>query len=82
MEIPSCKTIGVIGESGSGKSVTAQSIMRIVPDPGSIVEGEILARTDAHGVIDLAQLPSKGSVIRSIRGREIAMIFVASMPVR
>ncbi len=36
------KTLGIVGESGCGKSVTAQSILRIVPSPGKIIDGEIL----------------------------------------
>src|SRR5512135_1176404 len=44
------KTLGVVGESGCGKSVTARSILRIVPKPGRIVEGEItLHRITEHG---------------------------------
>ena len=42
------KTLGVIGESGSGKSVTAQCIMRILPKPGLIAQGEILAQGKAN----------------------------------
>jgi len=38
------KTLGIVGESGCGKSVTAQSILRIVDQPGRIVEGEIVLR--------------------------------------
>jgi len=35
------RTLGIIGESGCGKSITAQSILRIVPDPGKTIQGEI-----------------------------------------
>jgi len=56
--------LGVVGESGCGKSVTAQSILRIVPDPGKIVEGEIFLY---------------GKEIRAIRGKEITMIFQEPM---
>ena len=44
LEIREGRTSGVIGESGCGKSVTAQSILRIVPAPGKLVSGEILFR--------------------------------------
>ncbi|HEY8743713.1 MAG TPA: ABC transporter ATP-binding protein [Chloroflexota bacterium] len=77
------ETLGIVGESGCGKSVTAQSILRIVPSPGRIVGGQILyhrRRTDSAGqvttdIIDLVKLDPEGSEIRHIRGDEIAYIF-------
>ena len=52
------KCLGIVGESGCGKSVTAQSIMRILPDPpGKIVAGEILYYKDDE-IIDIARLKS------------------------
>jgi len=77
------KTIGIVGESGCGKSVTARSIMRIVPKPGRIVEGQILYHRASNGngeeVLDLASLDGRGDRIRSIRGNEIAMVFQEPM---
>lgn len=77
------KTIGIIGESGSGKSVTAQSILRLTPSPPSrIVDGEIILHAKDGGTertIDIAKLDPKGASMRSIRGREIAMIFQEPM---
>jgi len=86
-EVKQGRTLGVVGESGCGKSVTAQSILRIVPPPGRIVEGEILFhRTPQAGgsstmteVVDLTKLNPKGREIRSIRGAEIAMVFQEPM---
>ena len=72
------ETLGLIGESGSGKSVTAASVMRIVSSPGKLVEGQILLHSDGE-VIDLAQLNPSGSEIRSIRGKEISMVFQEPM---
>lgn len=77
-------TLGVIGESGSGKSVTAQSILQIVPcPPGKIEEGEILLHLpDKAGkdqLIDLAKLDPDGDALRNIRGKEISMIFQEPM---
>jgi len=81
------RTLGVVGESGCGKSVTAQSILRIVPPPGKIVEGEILYHRlldrdkmgGATEIVDLAQLDPRGREIRRIRGGEIAMVFQEPM---
>src|SRR5579884_2923048 len=78
-EVRAGKTLGIVGESGCGKSVTARSILRIVERPGQIVGGQILWRSDPKGgpdgAIDLARLDSNGHEIRSIRGAEIALIF-------
>ncbi len=73
------KTLGIVGESGCGKSVTAQAILRIVPQPG-IVEGEMIFRSMHNSkTIDLAKLDPFGSEIRNIRGAEISMIFQEPM---
>ncbi|MHC4714498.1 MAG: ABC transporter ATP-binding protein, partial [Planctomycetota bacterium] len=67
------RTLGLVGESGCGKSVTALSIMRLVPDPpGRIVGGKVLL--DGR---DLLSLPEEQ--MRSVRGREIAMVFQEPM---
>ncbi|AWV97118.1 ABC transporter ATP-binding protein [Arcticibacterium luteifluviistationis] len=76
------KTLCVVGESGSGKSVTARSILQILDEPGRIVSGQILLHTErghSDGPIDLVRLKSRSRAIRSIRGREIAMIFQEPM---
>ena len=77
------KTLGVVGESGCGKSVTARSIMRIVPKPGRIVGGQILYHraSNGHGeeVLDLSSLAAQGDRMRGIRGSEIAMVFQEPM---
>ena len=71
------ETLGIVGESGCGKSVTGQSILRIVPKPGT-VSGEIWLRRDT-GVVDIASLEGSGTEIRDIRGRDVAMIFQEPM---
>ena len=72
-------TLGVVGESGCGKSVTALSIMGLIQTPpGRIVAGEILYHRQGS-VTDLAKQDPKGAVMRSIRGNEIAMIFQEPM---
>jgi peptide/nickel transport system ATP-binding protein/oligopeptide transport system ATP-binding protein len=73
------KTLGVVGESGCGKSVTALSIMGLIQiPPGKIEEGEILYHRNGKAK-DLTQLNPKGKEYRSIRGNEIAMIFQEPM---
>jgi peptide/nickel transport system ATP-binding protein len=67
------ETLGVVGESGCGKSVTALSIMKLIPQPpGKIVEGEII-----YNGVNLVDL--KPNRMRKIRGKEIAMIFQEPM---
>jgi oligopeptide/dipeptide ABC transporter ATP-binding protein len=67
------EVLGIVGESGCGKSVTAQSIMRLIPiPPGKIVDGQILFDN-----FNLVELPFEA--LRSIRGKRIAMIFQEPM---
>ncbi|MDE2949575.1 MAG: ABC transporter ATP-binding protein [Chloroflexota bacterium] len=73
------ETLCVVRESGCGKSVTARSILRIVPSPGEIVSGEINFQQRGGGAIDLARMNPKGREIRKIRGGEISMIFQEPM---
>ncbi len=75
------QTLGVVGESGCGKSITAFSTMRLIASPpGKIESGEILFRKDPDKPpIDLVKLNAKGSQMRSIRGNDIAMIFQEPM---
>ena len=82
------RTLGIIGESGCGKSVTAHSILRLVPSPpGNIVDGEIRlhrrengnAAGQSRGQTDLARLDPRGAEIRAIRGAEISMVFQEPM---
>jgi peptide/nickel transport system ATP-binding protein len=72
-EIPKGKTVGVVGESGCGKSVTALSVMRLIQDPpGKISGGRVL-----YGGKDLLKLSE--SEMRKIRGNKISMIFQEPM---
>ena len=67
------ETLGIVGESGCGKSVTATSVMRLIPSPpGRIVEGEILL-DDGTQKVDILTLDD--SEMRHVRGNKIAMIF-------
>ncbi|WP_427365797.1 ABC transporter ATP-binding protein [Candidatus Caldatribacterium saccharofermentans] len=71
--------LGVIGETGSGKTVLALSVMRLVPPPGRIVEGSILYHRGNGSCVDLALLDPKGNVAREIRGKHISMVFQEPM---
>ncbi len=76
-EIPEGKTVGVVGESGCGKSVTSLSLMQLLPRPqGQIVKGSIRLNT-GHKIYDIAKTPSK--VMETIRGSAVAMIFQEPM---
>ena len=72
------QTLGIVGESGCGKSVTALSILRLIQPPGRIAGGSILLKRN-NEMVDLARLDPKGPEIRAIRGNEIAMIFQEPM---
>jgi oligopeptide/dipeptide ABC transporter ATP-binding protein len=71
-------TLGLIGESGCGKSVTARSILRLIDPPGKVVGGSIPFKMDGQ-IVDLVALDPYGDEIRDIRGREISMIFQEPM---
>ena len=73
------RTLGVLGESGCGKSVTARSILRIVERPGRIVAGEILLHQRDGTVVDIATLPADGKALRRIRAGEIGLVFQEPM---
>ena len=71
--LKSGETLGIVGESGCGKSITSMSIMRLIPTPpGKIVDGEIIF--DNKNIVDLPE-----SEMRKIRGNDIAMIFQEPM---
>ncbi len=76
-------TVGIVGESGCGKSVTAFSILQLVESPGRLVGGQVLwhrqVREGVELVIDLAKLKPRSREMRAIRGGEIAMIFQEPM---
>jgi oligopeptide/dipeptide ABC transporter ATP-binding protein len=71
--VPGGQTLGLVGESGCGKSVTALSIMRLIPDPpGRIVQGEIML--EGRDLLKLTE-----HEMRTVRGKTIAMIFQEPM---
>ncbi len=83
------QVVGIVGESGCGKSVTMRAILQLVEPPGRIVGGQVLFRRRTQGpgeadggpgaagteaAVDLARLPPRGAAMRAIRGAEIALI--------
>ncbi|MDO5550335.1 MAG: ABC transporter ATP-binding protein, partial [Lachnospiraceae bacterium] len=76
MDIKSGKTLCIVGESGCGKSVTATSIMQLLPKLSRIEEGEIIYHSgDERGDIKIHQLERNSKEMRALRGKDIAMIF-------
>ena len=73
--------LGIVGESGCGKSITAMSVMQLIKSPpGRVVEGEILFhREEGKPPINIVDLDPAGSEMRKIRGGEIAVIFQEPM---
>ncbi len=79
-EIGHGQTVGVVGESGCGKSITGLSLLQLVPSPGRIEAGEILFhRNGDDEPLDIAQVSPKSELMRQIRGNEIAIIFQEPM---
>ena len=77
MDIPKHATVGIVGESGCGKSVTSMSVMRLIQGPqGQIYSGEIRFSAKEK-TFDIAKMPMRD--IHKIRGSEIAMIFQEPM---
>jgi oligopeptide/dipeptide ABC transporter ATP-binding protein len=80
LNVPRGGTLGVVGESGCGKSVTALSVMQLLPRPkGRIVEGQILYHHQDGTSVDITALHPHSDEMRAIRGCEIAMIFQEPM---
>jgi peptide/nickel transport system ATP-binding protein len=74
------KVLGLVGESGCGKSVTALSLLRLLSKELKIVDGKILFDgQNGDGAVDIANLKPKGKDIQSIRGGAVSMIFQEPM---
>ena len=74
-EVKRGRTLCVVGESGCGKSVTASSIMQLLPRLARIEEGEIIYHSEDKGDIEIQKLKRNGKEMRELRGKDIAMIF-------
>ena len=77
-EIRKGETLGLVGESGCGKSLTSKAILGI-NDKKCKAEGEILFEADDLGKVNLLALNPRGKEIRSVRGKQISMIFQEPM---
>lgn len=76
-DVPQGKTVGIVGESGCGKSVTSLSLMQLVQRPtGQTVEGEIRFQTQ-DGVYNVVNAPT--SLMQKLRGNQMSMIFQEPM---
>ncbi len=79
MQIERGQVLGVVGESGCGKSVTALSVLQLIPTPGRITGGEILYHGGDSDPLDIVTLNPDSSRMIQIRGNEIGMIFQEPM---
>ena len=79
LDIKAGETLGLVGESGCGKSVTMQAILRVIPSPGRIVGGEILFDSEELGVFDIAKVMSDGPEMISVRRNDVSVIFQEPM---
>ena len=73
------EAVALVGESGAGKSVVAQSILRILPENARIEGGRVLCSPNGDPPLDLVRLPPDGKTMRGIRGGAIGMIFQEPM---
>ena len=73
------EAVGIVGESGCGKTVTSYSMLNILPSNGEIVSGEVKYREENGNVIDITKLNPRSREMRRLRGGEIAMIFQEPM---
>ncbi len=67
------QVVGIVGESGCGKSVTTRAVLQLIDPPGRITSGEILYRKGG-APIDLSRLSARGRLMRDLRGADIALI--------
>lgn len=73
------KTLGVVGESGCGKTLTAYAVLKLIPHPGKIADGKIIFYPAGQTPVDITRLPEKSDMLYKIRGGFISMIFQEPM---
>jgi len=71
--------LGVVGESGCGKSVTAYSVLQLIQEPGKIIDGKIILKPANGEPIDITGLDARSDVLYAIRGGLVSMIFQEPM---
>ena len=77
---PAIESVGLVGESGCGKTMTSNALLRILPPQAEITRGHMrYRRKEDETVVDLAQLEAHGAEMRRIRGGDISMIFQEPM---
>jgi len=77
--IPRGAIVGLVGESGCGKSVTSYSVLRLIQSPGEIVGGSIRFNPQAGESVDIAKLDEQADALFDLRGGSISMIFQEPM---
>lgn len=75
LELKRGKSLCIVGESGCGKSVTAHSVLQLLPNNGFITDGTVEYYPDGEEMLELSKYKRSSKAMRDIRGKDIAMIF-------
>ncbi|HEU5316675.1 MAG TPA: ABC transporter ATP-binding protein [Chloroflexota bacterium] len=79
LAVPRGRVLGVVGESGCGKSVMALAVMQLVPPPGEVVRGRITLQVPGREPVDVLRYGRNSQEMRAIRGDHVGMIFQEPM---